>query len=375
MQKIAPYLEDTSNAARKAFYFDGWSGLCASVVLRAIAKDPPPSLREKFDKIIHIDCSRWKSRRALQRAIADELKLTQQVAADFDRQEEKDDFNRVDQGSRFEIGRVATVIAQSLAQCRCLVVFHNGSNGMVDLTRCGIMLHELFHTKVLWTYRGRLRLNRYIDEYVDISYPFLYLRCYPYDSEHKWNELVAEEAREIALYTHKLGLGITPSIATKCCLYFLSMSCPDGERSGLIDYHWTTHASSYWVCDGIVPGGWDDQAWELAHALQHNMRLEDDISSTKVPYIGNLLDISMEHWVSTVNSNFQEVPRGTTSLLFVSQNQSLPFSFHSDMFHGAEQLRVLKLCHCAFSFSSPPFHCCRNLRFLGLDICKDEQQQ
>ncbi|CAL5033677.1 unnamed protein product [Urochloa decumbens] len=43
------------------------------------------------------------------------------------------------------------------------------------------------------------------------------------------------------------------------------------------------------------------------------------------------------------------------------------------MFNQADQLRVLKLCHCIFSFSSPPFYCCRNLRFLGLDSCTDQQ--
>ena len=53
VKNIVPYLEDTSNTAHKAIYFDGWQGLAASAVLRAIAKDPPPSLLKKFDKIIH----------------------------------------------------------------------------------------------------------------------------------------------------------------------------------------------------------------------------------------------------------------------------------------------------------------------------------
>ncbi|CAO2041591.1 unnamed protein product [Urochloa humidicola] len=79
IQQIIPYLEDTGSDAHKAVYFDGWDGLAASAVLRAIAEDPPPSLKKKFDKILHIDCSRWKSRRALQRAIADKLGLPQSV--------------------------------------------------------------------------------------------------------------------------------------------------------------------------------------------------------------------------------------------------------------------------------------------------------
>ena len=158
-QIVSEHLEDSRNSAPKVFYFDGWGrGLGASAVLRAIAEHPPPSLWEKFDKIVHIDCTRWKSRRALQRAIADELKLTQLVAADFDRQDEKDDFSGLDQGSRAEIPDVAGVIARSLAQYRCLVIFHNGSNiGMVDLASCGIPQPQPFSTKVLWCFSGWLR--------------------------------------------------------------------------------------------------------------------------------------------------------------------------------------------------------------------------
>ncbi|EMS52445.1 hypothetical protein TRIUR3_28184 [Triticum urartu] len=79
VQLIIPFLEDTSSRAHKNIYFDGWRGLAASAVLRAIVKDPPPSLLKKFDKIIHLDCSSWKSRRELQRAIAQELKLPRQT--------------------------------------------------------------------------------------------------------------------------------------------------------------------------------------------------------------------------------------------------------------------------------------------------------
>ena len=106
VEKIIPYLEDTGRTAHKAIYFDGRDGLAASAVLTAIAEDPPPSLKEKFTKILHIDCSRWKSRRALQRAIADELELPQRVMAAFDREDEEDDFSIVDEGSRAEIGEV-----------------------------------------------------------------------------------------------------------------------------------------------------------------------------------------------------------------------------------------------------------------------------
>jgi len=174
VQQIVPYLEDTSNDAPQVIYFDGWYGLGASAVLRAIAEQPPPSLREKFDRIIHIDCSMWKSRRALQRVIADELKLTQQVVA-IDAQDEEDDFSGVDHGSRAEVRDIRGVIGRYLVQYRCLVIFHNGSSNTVDLASFGIPMLELLDTKVLWTFRGWLRLNREIPEKIENSHLYLYL--------------------------------------------------------------------------------------------------------------------------------------------------------------------------------------------------------
>jgi hypothetical protein len=340
---------DTSNDAPKVIYFDGWRGLGISAVLRAIAEHPPPSLLEKFDKIIHIDCSVWNSRRALQRVITDKLNLTQHVAADFDKQDEEDDFNGVDQSSRAEIGSVARVVTRSLVQYRrCLVVFHNGSDESVDLTGCGIPDPKIFDTKVLWTFRGRFRL---ISDYVYLyptGAPYSDLHLSPSDKGFNWNALLMEEAREIALYTRKLGLGVTPETAADCCLYLLSLSRHDYGYS----YKWKTHASSHLVCDGIVEGGQDNnQAWELAHALVQHIKIEEWYTYRLLPASPSRFDIT--------KSYFQE-------------RKLLP----SDWFHHhkACQVRVLKLSDCTFSFSSPPFHCCHNLRFLGLDRCEDNRQ-
>lgn len=62
-------------------------------------------------------------------------------------------------GSRDVIEGVATVIARSLAQFRCLVIFHDGSDATVNLVRCGIPSPEPFKTKVLLTFKGRLHLR------------------------------------------------------------------------------------------------------------------------------------------------------------------------------------------------------------------------
>jgi len=250
-------------------------------VLRAIAEQPPPSLREKFDRIIHIDCSMWKSRRALQRVIADELKLTQQVVA-IDAQDEEDDFSGVDHGSRAEIRDITGVIGRYLVQYRCLVIFHNGSSNTVDLASFGI---PMLGTKVLWTFRGWLHLKREIPEKVENSH--LYIYAYG-DLDDNWMAYLEEEAREIALHMQKLGLGVTPKIATECCLYLLSLN---NQGKKMIDYNWATHASCYWVCDGIIEGGQDNQTWDVAHALQQHIRLEwaQVVLGGEMPQVGHCL--------------------------------------------------------------------------------------
>ncbi|KAK1670586.1 hypothetical protein QYE76_058745 [Lolium multiflorum] len=371
LRKILRYLEDTSSSAPNTIYYDGWGGLGASAVLRAIAQDPPLSLMKKFSKIIHVDCSKWKSRRALQRIIAQELELLQGVMAIFDKQDEEDDFSGIDEGSRAEIGYVGRRILRVLMEHRCLVVFHNGSNDMVDFSGFGIPQPELFGTIVLWTFRGRLRLNQGINKKVDNSH--LYLHNYVHNYT-KWNLLLHKEVSEIAQYTCKLGA--TPEIAEECCLYLLSLNNNGGD---IMDYNWVTHASNYWVCDGIIQaGGPFDQAWEVAAALHQEIHLEDYSSNTLSDF-GHRLRTPQERWIFATKSTVEDsvtLPRESTSFFFVDKSGSGPplASLPNGMFHQSDMLRVLRLCRCTFNFSSPPFHCCRNLRFLGLDLCKDQPQ-
>ncbi|EES11805.1 hypothetical protein SORBI_3006G017500 [Sorghum bicolor] len=364
VDRIIPYLEST---AHKAVYFEGWNGLAASAVLRAIADRPPPSLTKKFDKIIHIDCSRWKSRRDLQRAIVDELKLPGYVVAQLDRQDEEDDFLGVEQASRAEIRDVTREIYQTLRDVsRMLVIFHNGSDNMVDMADLGI-LH--FDCRLLWTFRGRFRLNKEIQKKVDSSHLFVDAsRSYT-----NYNELIKEEAREITLYAHKNGITPDPDVVRDCCMYLLSLNYYGGS---IMDYSWATHASNYWVCDGIVGDKDNQAAWDVAGILHQEIRLEDYSSST-LPVFGDELSTPPGRWILLLTSSDMEEKAypETTSLFLAPQRESdqpLP-SLPNDMFQQADQLRVLKLCGCTFKFSSPPFHCCYNLRFLGLDSCMDQE--
>ncbi|VAH24110.1 unnamed protein product [Triticum turgidum subsp. durum] len=364
VQEIIPYLEDTSNAAHKAIYFDGWDGMAASVVLRAIVEDPPPSLLKKFDKIIHVDCSKWKSQRALQRTIAQELKLPHRVMDILDRQDEDDDFRGVDESSRAEIGVIARELHKALREHICLLVFHNGSNNLVDLADCGIPQPPIFDVKVLWTFRGRLRLNQGISEKVDPSHLFLYDEY----STYGWNYLLQIEAREIAGYTDNLGA----AAATECCLYLLSLNSQGGN---IMDYDWATHASNYWVCDGIIQGGQGDEAWKVAAALHQHIDMED-YASNALPSFGHRLETPPKRWILAKDSSVVQ-PESTSFFLTAAASESDPLlrPLPNDMFHQSDKLRVLKLCHCTFSFSSPPFSRCHKLRFLGLDGCKDQRAE
>jgi hypothetical protein len=210
VQRITLYLEDTTNAARKAIYLGGWDGLAASAVLRAIAEEPPPSVRERFDKILHIDCSRWKSRRVLQRTIAEQLKLPSEVMSAFDRQDEEDEFSGVDQGSRGEIAYVTGETFQAIRSLACLVIFHNGCDETVDLADFAFPPFNWWFNPciLLWTFRGRLRLMGIQGTEYYSSHLSLYLWGANFQGA------LLEEARYIILCQHALYKeSVTPEAA------------------------------------------------------------------------------------------------------------------------------------------------------------------
>ncbi|KXG25824.1 hypothetical protein SORBI_3006G017400 [Sorghum bicolor] len=374
VQAIIPYLEDTGRSAPKTIYFDGWDGLAASAVLTAIAEDPPPSLTKKFDRIIHIDCSRWKSRRALQKIIADKLKLPQSVMVTFDREDDEDDFSGVDEDSRAEIEDIGRTILGSLSQYRFLVIFHNGSTDMVDLADFGIPQPLFGITKIMWTFTGILHLHPETKEKVDNSHLCIY-RNINWSFDGDTAQLILEEATEVIKHMqHKQS--ITPQITAKCITYILWLHEMGGST---MDYNWATHASNYWVCDGIMgqQGQLDDESWEVSAAL-HKQVQRMELSSCPIKFEG------YEHrdvWKSVTctsdsgeTQNLTAVSQNLTSLFLVSKGRTLTTLPH-EMFQKLERLRVLKLSGCNFSFHSPPFRCCRSLRFLGLDHCGDQGRE
>ncbi|VAH24156.1 unnamed protein product [Triticum turgidum subsp. durum] len=252
----------------------------------------------------------------------------------IDRQDEEDDFRGIDEPSRAEIGFVGREILRVLMGKKCLVVFHNGSDNTIELNDLGIPQQDqwfVFGSKVLWTFRGRLRLNPGISEEVDTSHL----------------EIVEE-----------------------CCLYLLSLNCQGGN---IMDYNWATNSSNYWVCDGIIQGGDGDEAWEAAAALHQHINI-DDYSANALPSFGHKLKAPPKRWLMSKESSVVHPESTSFFLAAVASGSDPPLRpLPNGLFHLSDKLCVIKLCRCTFSFSLPPFCGCRSLRFLGLDSCKNQQ--
>jgi len=150
----------TASSRNNVIYFDGWDGLGASAVLRAVARrvaaTSPFGL--EFEQVIYIDWSKWESKRALQRAVAEQLELPVEVMEMFDKQDEEDDFLGVKKDSRAEVQQVGREMHRHVQKMdrRFLVILHNGSSEEIDLASlCGFPLTGYSTNKVLWTFQGR----------------------------------------------------------------------------------------------------------------------------------------------------------------------------------------------------------------------------
>ncbi|KAL6838180.1 hypothetical protein ACP4OV_011867 [Aristida adscensionis] len=370
VERILDELKGRSLSSRdNVIYFDGWDGLGASAVLRAVsqhltdASEAPAGLL--FDQIIHIDCSMWESRRALQRAIAKQLDLPAWVMDILDRQDEEDDYHGVAQGSRAELPQVVREMYQVIQKLnlRFLVIFHNGSSEEIDLsTFCGFPLSGYSTNKVLWTFQGRFRLKprMKIDNAINSTRKtdvFLSASHYQQDPHELWSFLVCQEAAEVACDSG-------PSNAAEFFLYLWKL-CGMIHNFRIIDYDLGTHCCNYWICDGIIQqlqqANMDDveRAWRTAEALQDGMQLSLDYYHSGQQYLpSHLLKCgdsmaTMPYWTSP-SCGVVLFPGG-------------------DVFQHFEKLCVLKLSRCTFNFSLPPFIFCHGLRFLWLDHCQDNK--
>ncbi|KAF7098524.1 hypothetical protein CFC21_100260 [Triticum aestivum] len=375
---------------KRVIYLHGWDGLGASAVLRSIAEVLPyrrttPELC--FDKIIHIDCSDWKNRRGLQRAIAEELELESSIMAVLDKQDEEDDFQGVDESSRNEIGSVSRAIDHILKYNRFVFIFHNGGdNEIVDLFNCGVPLVTSFGDNVIiWTYKRRVLTIKKYDQH-ELLHKLRYTHLLAYDRMERLLSgqlyaLLRKEA-EIIVPGNPCTERFSPMVVVDCCLYKLFLQCGFCKTNS----GWDGLASSYWICDGILP---KDITTEIGDALHREIRWECDDNVLiefkkhfKLPFlIVKEDDVYKEgpyRWISITSRDseilgIKSLPEETSSFFLEFQISDQPAALPNGLFQHSSNLAVLTLCWCAFSFASPPFLNCHNLRFLGLCHCTDDK--
>ncbi|CAD6264409.1 unnamed protein product [Miscanthus lutarioriparius] len=247
----------------------------ASAVLRAVAQRLTPGSLEahgemQFDLVIHIDCSKWESRRALQRAIAEQLDLPARVMELLDWQDEEsheaqcnitqsppiifsfkeDDLHGVKQDSRVEIPRVLEAMYDHIHKVnhRFLIIFQNGSSEEINLSIFGFPLSGYSRNKVLWTFQGRFRLfpRLKVDGAMTITKAtdvFLSASQHEKDKQELRSYLVHQEAVESAPRNQ-------PSQVAEYFLYMWNLCCMSYHFR--VDYDFNTHCCNFWICDGIL---------------------------------------------------------------------------------------------------------------------------
>jgi hypothetical protein len=380
------------------FYFDGWYGIGASAALK-VAAHRMKSSGSKFDMVLHLDCSLWKSRRALQKAIIEEIKLPHSMMAILSQIDKEDDFNNVKEDARREIWEINKHTYRRLANVnRFVVVFLNGSEIYIDLNEFGIPLHRNSGNVLLWTIQRASRPNfmKQLDDLVNM----VFLHCtLPTNGALLW-DIVNEEAKEVAQY---IGI-IDHMVVVACILYKWKL-----RGIGKIDCG--THASNYWVCDGIIQGArMEAWAWNVGDALQRYIHSDWSWRSMLQALSSLTTDLQMHHYLprppvichpskitsvstkvtSLFLSNYEdeESTRDTTIPLPVSLSEYLHEESRSrrvstrdttiiplpaSLFeHLSSSLHVLHLSRCTFRFAYPPFLYCNNLRFLLLHCCEND---
>ncbi|PNT69827.1 uncharacterized protein LOC104582462 isoform X2 [Brachypodium distachyon] len=391
-EEVLKYISLLGN--RKVFYFDGWNGFGASAVLRSVA-EVLPSRRTTpglcFDRVIFIDCSKWKNRRALQRAIAEELKLDSSVMASLDKQDEEDDFHGVDESSRNEIDSVGEVIARTLSSTQLMTIFLNGSDAEIDLGSFGIPPFAKFgKNTMIWTFKRRcLTMNKPREDLEKLRYTQYFFYFFPQIKQLTswWFEaIILEEAVTIVAHNPCL-LDVNPTIVADCFLYelFLLYNFHSATKSD-----WVAHASNYWMCDGIIQR---DRPTDITNALHREINWEcdpsllDDVLKKFMKYLKHPFlaikddDVYEEGpycWISVTSRNtevhgMQTIPETSSSFFLAFERSNPPQTLPNELFKHSSQLGVLVLCCCAFNFTSPPFMKCHRLRFLGLDHCSDDK--
>ncbi|TVU14486.1 hypothetical protein EJB05_37957 [Eragrostis curvula] len=357
---------------QNVIFFDGWDGFGAAPVIRSIAQVLPSIKTQKtppdlcYDRIIYVDCSAWICEREMHRKIAEELQLDHETIAIFDKQDEEDDFDGVDHGSRGAIRRVSQVIGRTLMSSSFIMVFLNGSDHEIDVqAKFGFI--PIFDHVVLWTFKRRLLTMRDKSAWRELPKKLRFTHLFLYPSVYisglkaaEFNALLREEAA-IIVARHPCMQDIDIAVVTDWCLYCL---CLHYCFHGTDKVYWAAQAPNFCLYDGITQShitreirdalhreiNWDCDASHLKELFENFMKdpvapfllVKDDTIYQRKPYSWI--------WISTTSKNMkvleemQTIPATTTSLFL-----------------------------CTFSFVLPPFLKCHKLRFLGVDHCSDDK--
>uniref|UniRef100_A0ACD5UAA7 Uncharacterized protein n=1 Tax=Avena sativa TaxID=4498 RepID=A0ACD5UAA7_AVESA len=374
---------------QRVIYFHGWSGLGASAVLRSIA-ELLPSRREIpelcFDRIILIDCSEWRSRRSMQRAIAEELKLDCSTMAIFDNQDEEDDFHGVGESSRDEILSVSRKIHHILKDSRFIMLFCNGSDDEIDLYDFGVpSFGKVSDNILIWTWGRKVMTIRDFEKHellhkLRFTHVLAYHKRTLYLTSEQFYALLCKEASIIAA-------GIDPTRVANCFMYklFFNISFHTTTK-----YYWTSHAASCCMCDMMLH---EDIETEISNSLHREISLECDASllpdvlakfkkHLKLPFLrvkdDDVYEEGPYRWISVTSKDtklhgIQTIPAQTSSFILEFDISEPPLALTNGLFEHSSILGVLILCCCAFNFASPPFIKCHSLKFLGLENCTDNK--
>ncbi|TVU43913.1 hypothetical protein EJB05_03333 [Eragrostis curvula] len=388
---------------KKVIYFHGWSGFGVTPVLRSIVQNlssmkSPAEL--SHHTLIYIDCSEWKSRRSLQRKIAEELKFDQTTMDIFDKQDEEDDFNGVEQSSRDLIMDVSIMIDKTLKEHNFMIFFLNGSGEEVDLTNFGVpFFSAVVNNRMVWSFKKRslaITQSGY-EQYSILKTQLRNTHLFVYDyldiqelSNSEFSDLLHEEAASI-IARHPCILGMDALTMVKdCCLYQMFLYYSFHRAT---EFAWVAHASNYWICDGIIKG---DRAEEISNALHEETRWECDtydlFDHVCKDWIKNHQDASFlvindtvykkkpYRWVALTSKNLKVPDQDMKTIMDKASSLFVAFKMTDDtpsrlpdgLFKHCNNLGVLVLFCCAFNFASPPFLQCHELRFLGLDRCTND---
>ncbi|TVU37327.1 hypothetical protein EJB05_10636, partial [Eragrostis curvula] len=319
----------------------------------------------------------------------------------FNRQDEEDGFNGVDRSSRDEIQSVAALIDQTLRSSRFMMIFINGSDHEIDVTRFGIPLAPYLSNKLLWTFNRRLLTIH--DSHKEIESKLRGTEVFLYDnirrlSSSDFRALLHEKITSIVA-RHPCLQAVDPTMVTDCCLYEFFLHYSFHRTTG---FDWAAHASNYWKCVGIIEGNaprsdivnvlQKEICWKcdgpLLQQLFHKFMGDPTVSFFSDSYYynigtqeGNNYQTRPYDWVC-ITSKYLTAPekdmqiileRPSSLFVIFDKANNPPQGLPNGLFKHCNNLVVLTLSFCAFSFESPPFLVRQAIKFLGLDHCTDNK--